>query len=364
MSNPELDSYIRTQIQTGLDANTIAAQLRTAGWAEADIQAGFTNAQQPVSPDPVVAPASSLETQQQLPPPIQQSKIKTGWQLFKQSLAIIKNNPGLSRYVVMSTVFSIVAFVLLAAVYFFDYMNTQLLVIDVVDEAGEAAVGPTLLGFAGLVAWGVLQTTIGFYYATGLSAHVLSIFRGHATTYSSSMATARQKSGAIFTYALINVVVGYIINFLQRIRFVGWIISAILGTVWTLATVFTIPLIADKKISGAAAVKESLLIFKQTWGETIVSRVSLGGLFFLFYFLIAVPVTIALTIGLGMLLGVVGVFIAMGLFILSLVIVSVIQMLATNVLNVALYYYSTYKVIPPSFNGSLLASVYISKKKK
>jgi len=366
MSTPELASYIKSQLQIGLNADTIAAQLRTAGWAEQDINAGFATAQQPVAPTQTTPqPAVSNDPQtQQLPPPLQQGKMKTGWQLFKQSLAIIKNNPGLSRYVAMSTALSILAFIILAVIYVLDYTNTQVLVVDAVDEAGDPTAALTIVGFIGFIIWGIVQTTIGYYYATGLSTHVLSIFRGQATTYQASIVTARQKFGAIVTYALISVIVGYIINALQRIRFVGWILSLIVGAVWTLATVFTIPLIADKKINGAAAVKESILLFKQTWGETIISRVSLGGLFFLIYFLVAIPVTIGLVIVFGLLFGYVGVIIAFALFILSIVVMSVIELLATNVLNVALYYYSTYKIIPPSFSGELLASVYTAKKKK
>lgn len=367
MTTPELTAYIQKQLQSGLDANSIAAQLQTAGWAEQDIQTGFANAQQALSPSPVVAsvvtPEHTAATAQQLPPPLRQGRIKTGWMLFRQSLAIIKNNPGLSRYVIISALWTLGGIVILGTIFVADYMHSQLLSYDTIDSSGKQTISLTFLGLIILAIWGLIQTIITYFYAAGLSTHVLSIFRGQQTTYVASLMATRKKIGAIVTFSVISAVVGYIIYLLERIRFVGWILSRLIGAVWSLATAFAIPLIADKNIGGAQATKESILLFKQNWGQTITSRVSLGGLFFIIYFLIAIPVAIGLVLGLSILFGGIGALIAFFLLFISIVIASLIQTLATNVLNVALYYYATYKVIPPNFSGELLASVFLSKKK-
>lgn len=358
MSTPELTTYVQTNLQSGLDVDTIAAQLRTAGWPETDIQAAFKGAQQQLTPTTPLPSASPL------PAPLQQSRMKTGWQLFKQSLGIIKSNPGLSRYAIVSTLWAIALFVIVVTAFIVDYLNGQLLSIDSIDAEGSASVSPTPVGYGILVIWGLIQTVITFFYATGLSSHVLAIFRAQQTSYAQNIAIARKKIGPIVVFSLINLIVGYILATLQRIRFVGWIISKFLSVVWTLATAFSIPLIADKDINGVAAAKESILLFKQNWGETITARVSLGGFLFLMYILISIPLTIAVTIGLGFVIGPLSVFVALALFLISLVIISILQVLATNVLNVALYYYATYKVVPPNFSGELLASVFTAKRKK
>lgn len=41
MTSPELTTFITAQLQTGNNPASIAAQLRSAGWAEADIQSGL-----------------------------------------------------------------------------------------------------------------------------------------------------------------------------------------------------------------------------------------------------------------------------------------------------------------------------------
>ena len=94
MNTPELATYIKAQLQSGVSAYTIAAQLRTANWQEAHISAGFEEAQLQMAPTPVVSPISNEGSpQQQLPPPLQQGRMKTGWMLFKQSFSIIKTPP-------------------------------------------------------------------------------------------------------------------------------------------------------------------------------------------------------------------------------------------------------------------------------
>lgn len=66
----------------------------------------------------------------------------------------------------------------------------------------------------------------------------------------------------------------------------------------------------------------------------------------------------------GTLFGVIGILIALGLYVVGILILTVLGSLASNILNVCLYYYAQYKVIPPAFSPELLASVFIEKKKK
>jgi hypothetical protein len=361
MSTTELASYIQKQLQTNIDANTIAAQLRAAGWQETDITAGFTAAQQLLSPTPPSAETNA--TGEQLPPPLQQSRMKTGWQLFKQSFRIIKTNPGLSRYVFMSTGITLVIFALLVALYLIDNQNAQLLSTTVIDSQNEETLQLTAIGYIVGLILGYAMTVVTLYYATGLSSHVLSIFKAEQTTYTENIRRTRAKLPTILSLALINTVVAFIINMIQRIRFVGWLVSKIVGVIWSLATTFTVPLVADRSIGGIAATKESIRMFKATWGETITSRVSIGGVFFLIYFVIAIPVTIVLAVIFMTLFGVIGLLIAFLFLVITLILMGVVQSLATNVLNTALYYYAAHHVVPPNFSPELLASVYRSKKK-
>lgn len=69
MTTPELTTFITSQLQAGSNPASIAAQLRGAGWAEADIQSGLqaagvqtdTPQQQPAAP--AQQPAQPANTQ-------------------------------------------------------------------------------------------------------------------------------------------------------------------------------------------------------------------------------------------------------------------------------------------------------------
>ena len=362
-----MNSYFSAQLHAGHTPQDITEQLRIAGWSDDQITAAF---EQYKSQMTLAASDNATSDQEpaapaQLPTPVKRGKLKTGWLLFKQSLAVIKLNPGLSRYVVMTMLWSIGIFGVFTAVLIFDGMNSNYLITTYIDADGAEGFNPSLLGFVVFGVFGFIGTFTTYFYGAALSSHVLAIFRGKSSTYDQHIARAKTRIPAIAVYALISTVVGYILQLLEeRLKFVGWIISRILGALWTLATSFVLPIIADSEESGTQSIKNSVSIFKKTWGETIVSRVSLGGLVGLIYILVAVPVTIGLALGLGSFMGVAGLFIALGVFMLGTIILSVLGSLATGILNVSLYYYAQYGLIPPSFSPELLAGVFVAKKAK
>lgn len=380
MSN-EINTYVLSQLQAGLNPAEITQQLRTAGWPEETIQQAFTAAQTQLNPAPVATPVFTATSPQEqpvqqvadtaapaqatLPAPIKRGRLRTGWMLFTQSLRVIRGNKGLSRYMVVNMLLSLLLFVIVAGAIVADQLSdSHVLTTFVEDYDGSTQLAPTLPGIILLVVSGILGTFINYFYATALAAHVLSIFRGKPGTYKEYIAVARQKIPAIFTYALIATVVGYILRALEeRFRIVGWIISKIMGLLWALGTTFVIAIIADTNQNGVSAIKSSISLFKQNWGETITGRVAMTGLIVLVYVLVGFPLAIIAAIVLGGLFGIVGIIVAVTLWIIGFIIIGILETLATNILNVGLYYYAQYKTIPPSFSPELLASALVPKKK-
>lgn len=298
-----------------------------------------------------------------LPEPLRQNRLKTGWQLFKQSFRIISNNPILYRYVIFSVIASIILFTVLVGVFIFDGNNASIL--TATSTVGDEESSVTVLGMLTGILYMFINTTIAYFFATALSAHVLAIFRGKPSTVKENMSLAWKKLPAIVTYALISTIIGYILRMIeQRFKLLGKLISAMLGAAWSLATTFTLPLIADTDANGVTSIKESMKLFKENWGQTIVGRVSIGGLVFIVYFFVMIPVTFILSIALVSVFGFFGILIAMALFVFSLVTLIIVQILVTNVLNVCLYYFAKYNAVPPSFDPQLLASVFVAKKSK
>ena len=406
-------TYIISQLKAGLTADDIAAQLRQAGWDDASIHNAFAQAQAQMTPTPPAqepianeqpqAQQSKSETiantpvtsdasqstagqetevttseptpsdtataeagvQQKLPEPVTRGRMKTGWLLFKQSLGVLKHYPSLWRYLLMTILWVSVLYITSIVIAIVDMFNTQALFYVTTQFDGSNEVAATPLGvILGIIV--VYATTfITYYYGVGLSSHVLGIFKGEVKNYTEHMSVARKKISAIALYTLIAVIVGYILRMIeQRFKFVGALVSRILGAVWSLATSFVLPVIADSNEGGGKAVSHSAQLFKKTWGETITSRITLGGLVVLIYFAIAMPVTIILGVGLTPVMGVFGVFVAMAIFILGIIALSALTSLATSILNVSLYYYAEHGIIPPTYSPELLASVFYNKKAK
>jgi Family of unknown function (DUF6159) len=362
MDISKLVEYITQQLSSGVSAQDITTQLRTANWSEDVIKSAFNAAQQQVTPTPAVQTDPSKI---QLPPPIARSRIKTGWMLFKQSMSIIGQNRTLYRYILMTIMFTVIISAVYLTIFMFDFNGPMILSAEYIDSDGGLSYISTWQGllFAFTVVY--ISTFITYFYATALSSHTLGIFRGSPGLYKDHIKIARSKISAIALYALIATAVGYILRIIeQRFKVVGWLIAKILGAIWALATSFVLPIIADSDKHGVGPIKESVLLFKQTWGETITSRVTLSGLIYLIYFLIALPMMFVLLLILGNLFGIAGVIIAIALFVLGVFCIAILDMLATSVLNTCLYYYAKYNAIPPSFSPELMASVFKAAKSK
>lgn len=381
MNDSKIHDYILSQLHSGITSQDIVTQLRQAGWDEAAIQTAFSSVAAslqaaPVQqPTPEVSPVQSVDEQQTpvidssnevsetsaeqaaqtLPPPLKAGRMKVGWLLFKQSLKIIKSAPGLSTYVLLSIIITISLELIVTAALVANILWWQIF------PAGDAG---TIAQYVGVFLFMLATTFITYFFTVALSAHVLALFKGQTTTFAMNIAIARQKTPAIITYALISTTVGFVLRLIEeRFQLLGKIISYFLGALWSLLTTFTLPVIADTDKGGVDSVKESFRLFKNTWGQTITSRVVLSGIAFLFYLLIIIPITIALVF-VCLPLGVLGLFIPLAFFVITMIAFIMLVTMATNVLNVSLYYYARYGAIPPAFDPALLASVFIEKKKK
>ncbi len=372
MNDSTTTDYIIQQLNAGLSPQDITTQLRQAGLDEASINDAFKQARehiapsaQPIPQQDAQTPAPTENAATTLPPAPKRGKLKTGWLLFKQSLSIIMRHPGLWRYMVMSIGINLVITIIFAGAILVDILtNQQLLVLQT--SSGESDFTPTiaLYGIAAIVVY--ISTVVSFFYATGLAAHTLALFKGSQSTYAQNIAVARQKLPAILTFSLITVTVGFLLRLLeQRFQLIGFIVARIIGLGWELATTFVIAIIADSNKNGASAIGESVQLFRATWGETITGRVSLAGLLIIIYLFVSVPLLIFLMIFLSSVMDpAIAIGIALAFFYVSILIIMTLEALTTNVLNVALYYYAKNKSIPPSFSPELLASAFVNKKKK
>ncbi|MDQ2972860.1 MAG: DUF6159 family protein [bacterium] len=364
----KLKAYIYSQLQSGVNPNEITAQLRGAGWDEQRITEAFSGVQAQIVPaaTPVQDNSTQVVAESLQPATFQASgkkrgRIKTSWLLMKQSLKVLRNNKQLLKYPLMGGIINILVTIIFAIIF---YIGRDSLIFTAKDVFGDNEVylkGPGyILGFI----YYVLAFFIIFIYNAGLAAHVLDIFRGTSRDYKHYMKIAWSKKRVIFVFSLINSTVGIILHFIeQRAGWLGWIVSRIFGILWTLANLFTIPIIVETESSAPSAIKQSSKLFKSRWGENIAARITFGGLMFLFYLLIFIPVITVLGILLSM-LGTVGLILIIPIIIFSLILFATVETAASNILSTALYYYARYGEVPAAFDAELLNSTLIPKRQK
>jgi hypothetical protein len=354
-----LTAYIQQQLQTGHRPDDIAAGLRAAQWPDDSIQRGFYAAQAAMLPSDFV-PATSPATVAMAPQPTQQrrGRVRTGWLLFKQCVSLLRTNRYLLRYLIMTWVWVLgITAVLVAVHYYFDgslYRST---------DSGDSLLTP--LGYLlALVDW-VLITFVINLYAASLTANVFDLFDGKREPYRVYMQRARAKAPAIFTFSLISATVGFVLRYVvERVRWVGWLLSWFLGTLWSLGTLFAIPIImSNERPSGIAAIKQSVRFFKQTWGEGIVAKASVNvPVFFLQCGLLVVA--FISFIGAATAAGLLGMVIVLFLYLTASLTLVVIGSFANSITNIALFYFATTQRVPPAFSAELLNQVFVQKRRR
>jgi hypothetical protein len=101
--------------------------------------------------------------------------------------------------------------------------------------------------------------------------------RGGEPTVSDGMSVATQKLNRIFSWTLVSVAVGLVLQVIaERFRVAGAITSRLFGVAWSLATMFVIPVLALEDVSVGNSIRRSASIFKSKWGESVVAQGTIG----------------------------------------------------------------------------------------
>lgn len=123
----------------------------------------------------------------------------------------------------------------------------------------------------------VVIYAIGIFFQAAVVAGATERMQGGDPTVGSALAAASRRLGPIVMWAVVAATVGMIIRAIHdRVGFVGKILTALLGTAWSLATFFIVPVLVLEDRSIPESFKRSVSVFRQTWGESVVGGTTLG----------------------------------------------------------------------------------------
>jgi hypothetical protein len=280
------------------------------------------------------------------------------WEITKLSWDVIMKDKELLLFPVLSGIFSLMF--ILAMVF-------------------PSILGPLIFGMAGNAASEIAIYISIFIIYLGLvviatffnvcTVHTIKTrFEGGNATFGESIKFAFSRLHLIITWGLLSATIGLIFRVLDRIgEKSGWmgelimhIVTSILGAVWSLITIFVVPVMVYKGCGPIDAIKASVHTLKKTWGESLIREIGIGlvsmvfwiggFIFWLAILFLAAPLGIMILIPIAL------------LAVVYFVIVAVVFSLMNSVFNTALYVYAeTGKV--PAFSKELMSSAFRKKGK-
>ena len=264
------------------------------------------------------------------------ARIGRGWRVTKLGMHVVRADPELMVYMLFSSILSIIAAIILL----------------------------TTTGGLGYFIGGEESTEVGVFVGTFLSYMAIAIITvfwnaaiiasahermtaGTNPSFSYGIKQAMKCLPQIVIWGLISGTVGLIVGLLDGmaqddnpvVRAIGSIASLIVQVAWWMTTFFVVPMIVLDKISISESMSKSPELFKQTWGEDVVSTTGTGIINFLVCLLIVV-IGLPLGVLLGDVLGFLLVLVGIG--------VSVLFFSACEAVNRAsLYYFAKTGESPP-----------------
>ena len=201
----------------------------------------------------------------------------------------------------------------------------------------------------------VVSYAVGIFFQAAVVAGATERMRGGDPTITSALAAAWRRKGSILAWAVVAATVGTILRAIHdRAGFVGKIVVALLGAVWSLATFFVVPVLVLEKHSVADSFRQSWATFKKTWGETVVGSGGIGLVALLAWITLVAVVGLMAYVGLGIVAIVVGVVAAVGLALFF----STLQ----GVYVASLYRYATEGKGAAGFDSDLFAQAFVEKR--
>jgi hypothetical protein len=285
---------------------------------------------------------------------------KRSGEMTDKTWAVIKENPQLLRFPALAAVYGILAaFIFMAPA----------LALAALSDSTPAYIAAGVLFFVG--AWAA--TFVGLRYLAGLVFVADSLMRGEVCRFEDGMRIAAERTQALGLWALISVIVGWILGAIEGggdenvvVTIVRVLLASLLSAAWSLITFFVLPIIVLEDIGAPAAMKRSVSVIRDKWGEAVTGSFRIG-VRILLTFLLPGIVLLAAGVGLAVLAGgIIGVSLGviLGLAGVALVVVGVVrQTAARQVFGVALYRYAASGMVVGRFTEADLASAIGPRKK-
>jgi len=217
--------------------------------------------------------------------------------------------------------------------------------------------GQPLLYYGLLFVFYLCNYFIVVFFNAGIVACATMRMSGGNPTIGDGFRAAAARLPVIAGWALLSATVGLVLRLIEdRSRWVGRIVAGLLGGAWTAVTFLVVPLLVLENKSPFAALKESTVLLKRTWGEQVAGSFSFG----LIFFLLSIPpvafvALVCFTANLVLILG------AIALAVIYFVILALVQSALHSIFQAALFLYARDGRVPEGFDGAVLGNAMLQR---
>jgi len=275
-------------------------------------------------------------------------RISRSIELVKTSWRILMEDKKLLIFPVLSGIVMLIVI----ATFILPLIFSQ----DALSLATNSVAGIILLFLFYLVSYFVV-----IFFNVGLITCVNAKLHGKDMTIGEGLSAAVSHAGSILAWAVIAATVGLVLRMIEdRAGFLGQIAAGLVGGVWSLVTMFVVPVLVFEEKGVIDAMKSSLALFKKTWGESIVGSLSIGLIFgvigivaFLLMFFAVLTQSHHILV----------VYAAIAIFIVLVAILGILSSAMQGIFVTALYTYAKTGVVPSAFNRELVEQAFAPKTK-
>ncbi len=192
-------------------------------------------------------------------------KFSRSWALVQASAKVLRSD----RELLLFPVISGAATLLVLATFLL-----PMLALRVFD--GGFGIGAAILGFL----FYFCQYSVIVFFNCALVGAAMIRLEGGDPTLRDGFDAALARLPAILGYAAIAATVGVLLQALKsRDNFLVRLLGSGLGVAWTLAAFLVVPVLVSRNIGPIDALRQSVALLKQTWGENIIGNVGIGAAF-------------------------------------------------------------------------------------
>lgn len=177
---------------------------------------------------------------------------------------------------------SLTLFFLLAAflgiVWTLDILGLVSSLVDSVGIKSASAWAENIVYYSSIFSFYLASSFITTFFNIGLTAVVHARIKKGDITFMDGVKKAFGIVGKIFVWSMISATIGVVLRMFTVIgksKFFEKIFGGLLSTGWDVLTFFISPTLLLDQVSAVQSIKNSGIIFKKTWGETLITRFSL-----------------------------------------------------------------------------------------